>query len=174
MEERRARLRINLAQREFEVEGSESFVAAYAERLDRLLARLTEPFGAAPGTQATVGPDTDGLSAAETFGELLQRLGLLGGLTMGTGSHVVDRAVETNPVEPGREVRSRFEASELPIRAHEGFLNHVFGVLGPAGHPVGQPEDVPAVPLDEDAKSLLVAAPRPGDRGRIVRGHLLR
>ena len=74
MEERRARLRINLAQREFEVEGSESFVAAYAERLDRLLARLTEPFGAAPGTQAMAGPDTDGLSAAETFGELLQRL----------------------------------------------------------------------------------------------------
>ena len=52
MDERRARLRINLAQREFEVEGSESFVAAYAERLDQLLERITERPDAAPKATA--------------------------------------------------------------------------------------------------------------------------
>ena len=54
MDERRARLRINLAQREFEVEGSESFVAAYAERLDQLLERITERPDAVP--KATASP----------------------------------------------------------------------------------------------------------------------
>jgi hypothetical protein len=74
VDERRAKLRINLAQREFEVEGSESFVAAYTERLDRLLARLTESSGTAPGTQPVAGSAGDGLSTTGTFGELLQRL----------------------------------------------------------------------------------------------------
>ena len=41
MDAQRAKLRINLAQREFEVEGSENFVRAYAERLDQLLGWLT-------------------------------------------------------------------------------------------------------------------------------------
>ena len=36
----RARLRVNLAQCEFEVEGSEAFVRTYAERFDALLDRL--------------------------------------------------------------------------------------------------------------------------------------
>ena len=36
----RARLRVNLAQSEFEVEGSETFVRTYAERFDALLDRL--------------------------------------------------------------------------------------------------------------------------------------
>jgi hypothetical protein len=74
VDEQRAKLRINLTQREFEVEGSESFVAAYAERLDRLLARLTEPSGAAPEAHAAARPNGDGLSPTGTFGELLQRL----------------------------------------------------------------------------------------------------
>ncbi|MGH6899765.1 MAG: hypothetical protein ACREJ5_24980 [Geminicoccaceae bacterium] len=74
MDERRARLRINLAQREFEVEGSESFVAAYAERLDQLLARLTETPESARRAPAAASPEGDGLSTAGTFGELLQRL----------------------------------------------------------------------------------------------------
>jgi hypothetical protein len=73
VDERRARLRINLAQREFEVEGSESFVKVYAERLDRLLARLSEPAEAARGA-AAARADGDGLAQTGTFGELLQRL----------------------------------------------------------------------------------------------------
>jgi hypothetical protein len=70
----RAKLRINLAQREFEVEGSESFVKAYAERLDQLLVWLTQQTAAAAGSPPPARPEGDGLAAAGTFGELLQRL----------------------------------------------------------------------------------------------------
>ena len=74
MDAQRAKLRINLAQREFEVEGSETFVKAYAERLDQLLARLTEPPVAAPKSMGSARPDGEALAGAGTFGELLQRL----------------------------------------------------------------------------------------------------
>jgi hypothetical protein len=74
VDERRARLRINLAQREFEVEGSESFVAAYAERLDQLLERITERPDAAPKATAATRPESEATLSAGTFGELLQRL----------------------------------------------------------------------------------------------------
>jgi hypothetical protein len=69
----RAKLRINLAQREFEVEGSESFVKTYAERLDQLLGRLMEQ-PAAPEPIGSARPDGDVLPGTGTFGELLQRL----------------------------------------------------------------------------------------------------
>ena len=72
MDAQRAKLRINLAQREFEVEGSESFVKTYAERLDQLLGRLTEQTEAPPRPARPAGPDGDALPG--TFGELLQRL----------------------------------------------------------------------------------------------------
>jgi hypothetical protein len=74
VDERRAKLRINLTQREFEVEGSESFVKVYAERLDRLLARLTDAPEDARRAPAAAWPEGDGLATAGTFGELLQRL----------------------------------------------------------------------------------------------------
>jgi hypothetical protein len=70
----RAKLRINLAQREFEVEGSENFVRAYAERLDQLLEWLTQQTVAAAGSPPPARTDGDGLAAAGTFGELLQCL----------------------------------------------------------------------------------------------------
>jgi hypothetical protein len=70
----RAKLRINLAQREFEVEGSENFVKTYAERLDQLLASLTQQTAAVAGAPPPARPEGDGLAAAGTFGELLQRL----------------------------------------------------------------------------------------------------
>jgi hypothetical protein len=70
----RAKLRINLAQREFEVEGSETFVRTYAERLDQLLARLTEQPATGLKVQGSPRPDADALPGAGTFGELLQRL----------------------------------------------------------------------------------------------------
>jgi hypothetical protein len=70
----RAKLRINLAQREFEVEGSENFVRAYAERLDQLLVWLTQQTAAAAGPPVPVGQEGDGLAAGGSFGELLQRL----------------------------------------------------------------------------------------------------
>ena len=74
MDAQRAKLRINLAQREFEIEGSESFVKAYAERLDQQLVRLTEQFEHATRSPAPARQDGDGPIAADTFGELLQRL----------------------------------------------------------------------------------------------------
>ena len=74
MDAQRAKVRINLAQREFEVEGSESFVRAYAEQLDQLLARLTEQSAAAPGARGQASADNDALPDTGTFGELLQRL----------------------------------------------------------------------------------------------------
>ena len=74
MDAQRAKLRINLAQREFEVEGSESFVKAYAERLDQLLGRLMEQPAAAAKAQGSPRPDGDALPDSGTFGELLQRL----------------------------------------------------------------------------------------------------
>jgi hypothetical protein len=72
----RARLRVNLAQSEFEVEGSEAFVRTYAERFDALLDRLghhrqpdNPPTGRTPEAQAsTVAIESAGL------GELLHRL----------------------------------------------------------------------------------------------------
>jgi hypothetical protein len=74
VDERRARLRINLAQREFEVEGSESFVRTYAERLDQLLGHLSEAPAGPSKAPAAATPKGDGLAEASTFGELLQGL----------------------------------------------------------------------------------------------------
>ena len=77
MTEQRTRLRINLSQREFEVEGSEAFVKGYAQRFDAWLGRLDHSVEAPPATQppkAARAPARAGGSGAETFGELLQRL----------------------------------------------------------------------------------------------------
>ncbi len=72
----RAKLRINLSQREFEVEGSEAFVNAYVDRFDAWLAR----FDAAPADPAPAPPPIARTERAprplraQTFGELLQQL----------------------------------------------------------------------------------------------------
>jgi len=71
----RARLRINLSQREFEVEGSESFVSAYAERFDHWLGRLGGAPDEAPAPEAAPPEPAPSLRPpANTFGELLHRL----------------------------------------------------------------------------------------------------
>jgi hypothetical protein len=77
----RARLRVNLVQSEFEVEGSEAFVRTYAERFDALLDRLghgaepddppaprTQPSRAQPPSPPALSIDTANL------GELLHHL----------------------------------------------------------------------------------------------------
>jgi hypothetical protein len=66
----RAKLRINLAQREFEVEGSEEFVRAYAERIDGWLGQLDVTANPAVATAST--PPAP--PVARTFGELHQHL----------------------------------------------------------------------------------------------------
>lgn len=78
MSEQRARLRINLSQREFEVEGSEGFVGAYAERFDAWLASLSDTLesAAAPerAPQALAPSPRAAAPAAQSFGELLHQL----------------------------------------------------------------------------------------------------
>lgn len=72
MTEQRTRLRINLAQREFEVEGSEAFVNRYVERLDELLERLGDgpkPEPARPSARPLVGA-----AVPQSFNELLEHL----------------------------------------------------------------------------------------------------
>jgi hypothetical protein len=75
-----ARLRVNLAQGEFEVEGDEDFVRAYAERIENLLDRLgpiasgaaeAPPPPASPAATDAPDPPPPG---EPPFGELLQGL----------------------------------------------------------------------------------------------------
>jgi hypothetical protein len=69
------KLRVNLAQREFEVAGSEEFVRTYAERIEALLDRLAgdpvQPVASFP--IEPVGRDPDGDTLGE-FGSFIQRL----------------------------------------------------------------------------------------------------
>ena len=73
----RARLRVNLGQREFEVEGGEAFVREWAPRIESLLERLAdaaempEPPPPAPGPARR---EPENGSALGTFGEYLLRL----------------------------------------------------------------------------------------------------
>lgn len=82
MDETRARLKINLSQGEFEVEGSETFVGRYAERIDALFSKLprqqqtSEPAIAATTSGATT--DANGESTMDDtpshIGEWLEHL----------------------------------------------------------------------------------------------------
>lgn len=82
----RARVRINLGQREIEIEGSEAFVGSYAERLEALLESFTaagEAFAALPENGAAgepILPDqaipvaTSAAPDLGSFGEYMTRL----------------------------------------------------------------------------------------------------
>lgn len=80
--DQRARLRINLSEREFEVEGSEAFVRAYAERLDALLAVFEDeplpPPAPTPAPAAEAAPSFAPTPARNaevaSFGGFLQHL----------------------------------------------------------------------------------------------------
>ncbi len=76
--EDRARLRISLAQREFEVEGSEAFVREFAPRIETLLERLTAtPAVLEPPSPSLVlngEPEPPQAAALGNFGEYLLRL----------------------------------------------------------------------------------------------------
>ena len=86
MDDSRTRLRINLSQGEFEVEGSEDFVERYAERIDALFAglagtRSSEPTLAALPAATTApraaiaGPSNGAATAApEHLGEWLEHM----------------------------------------------------------------------------------------------------
>jgi hypothetical protein len=67
-----AKLRVNLQQREFEVEGSEAFVATYGARIEQLLHRLIE--GARPPGDAVAPVPAEGEPDDGGFGALLHAL----------------------------------------------------------------------------------------------------
>jgi hypothetical protein len=80
-------LRINLAQREFEVEGSEEFVRSFAERIEELMDQLENaaaaaaagaaapaPAPAVPARGEPAGRAANGSSALGTFGEYIMQL----------------------------------------------------------------------------------------------------
>ena len=69
----RARLRVNLAQSEFEVEGSEAFVRTYAERFDALLDRLGAPRRAGDPPAAAAKP-ASAAGAVDRYGASLGEL----------------------------------------------------------------------------------------------------
>jgi hypothetical protein len=72
--EQQARLRINLSQGEFEVEGSEAFVRGYAERFEALLERLN---GGADAPAPAPTPLLAGIPVAgpaRSFGEVIHHL----------------------------------------------------------------------------------------------------
>ena len=75
--DQQARLRINLAQREFEVEGSEAFVQGFAERIEELLNQLESaaPVAASPLPlpPAETRPPSNGASFG-SFGEYIMQL----------------------------------------------------------------------------------------------------
>jgi hypothetical protein len=73
--DQRGRLRINLSQREFEVEGSEEFVRGFADRIQELL----DLFDLPPPAAAAVATPENGAAAEPpatlgTFGEFILRL----------------------------------------------------------------------------------------------------
>lgn len=73
-----ARLRINLAQREFEVEGSEAFVKGFADRMHELLDQLESVAAVqapAPTAQVEVRPAAGNSGASlGSFGEYIMQL----------------------------------------------------------------------------------------------------
>jgi hypothetical protein len=69
----RARVRINLAQRELEIEGSETFLATYADRLEAMLNGLFVVEPTVPQTSAAPAAEPAGNDLG-SFGEYLLRL----------------------------------------------------------------------------------------------------
>jgi hypothetical protein len=70
--DQRGRLRINLSQREFEVEGSEDFVRGFADRIQELLDLFDLPPPAAVASDN--GPGTEANTTLGTFGEFILSL----------------------------------------------------------------------------------------------------
>ena len=86
-------------------------------------------------------------------------------------SDQIDRAVHGDAVQPGAEVRARFEPAQLLVRLQERLLDDVLGVRGIAGHPVRQPVDSAAVALDERPERFAVSVARQRDRGGVRLRH---
>src|SRR5262249_39140659 len=97
-------------------------IVAHEKRRTLLLAQSVERTLPALTDLAAVDQIAHAWPAAMT-GDPFQRFGLFSGFTMRSGSHVVDRAVESDSIQPRREIGPFFEPVELPIRTHERFLH---------------------------------------------------
>jgi hypothetical protein len=83
----------------------------------------------------------------------------------------VDRAVHRDAVNPGAEVRPRLESTQLLVRLQKRLLHHVLRVRRIAGHPMRQPEDSPAMALDEHPERFAIPASRQRDGGDVRLRH---
>ena len=78
-------------------------------------------------------------------------------------SHTVNRVIGRDAIDPGSKIRSRLKLSELLVRAQKSFLDHLFGIGPVPRHAVSEPENIVAMPLDENAKRIPIASHRAFD-----------
>src|SRR5262245_12835729 len=93
------------------------------------------------------------------------------GLAMRSRSNKVDRTVHRDSMQPGAEIRPRFETAELSVSFQESLLDDVLGVLRGAGHTVGEPIDSAAVALDERSKGFAISVAGQRDGGGVRLRH---
>ena len=72
-------------------------------------------------------------------------------------AHAVNGVVGRDAIDPSSEVCARFELTEFLIRSQKRLLDNFFRILLVPGHAVGQPKNILAVPLDENAKGIALA-----------------
>src|SRR6266436_6373611 len=75
-------------------------------------------------------------------------------------AHAVNGVIRGDSINPRSEVRPRRELPQLLIPAQERLLDDLFGIVPVPSHAVGQPENVVAVPFDENAIGITIARER--------------
>ena len=74
-----------------------------------------------------------------------------------TGSKKIERAVDSDAMQPRAEVCPLFEAIDLTVGAEKCLLHHVIGIMFIRSHSIGHPEDGSTVTLDEEAERVRIA-----------------
>ena len=85
-------------------------------------------------------------------------------------AHAVNRVIRRDAVNPGSKIRSGGKLSKLLVRAQESLLDHLFGIGPVPGHAISQSENIVAMPLDENAKSVAIARQRSLDGDSVALG----
>ncbi len=75
-------------------------------------------------------------------------------------THAVNRIIRRDSIDPGPEIRSSRKLPKFLIAAQERLLDYFLGIVPVPGHAVSQPEDVVAVPLNQDAIGVAIARER--------------
>src|ERR671923_246590 len=95
------------------------------------------------------------------FHSFLMRRGLdFAGFFFFALSHAINRVIGCDAINPSPKIRSRFKFSKLLVSAQKRLLDHFFGVGPVSRHAESQPENVVAMPLDENAKGISIASER--------------